>query len=74
MLWIEIHQPRASFVIHQSLTTTAVQIVVKSTLSPRDQYQSDDRGTTNKTKLFIHITSSSNNLYLLLHYLKKKSS
>ena len=36
MLWIETYQPQARFVIHQSLTTTVVQIVwlSKSTLSP----------------------------------------
>ena len=36
MLWIEPHQPSARFVIHQSLTTTVVHIVLlsKSTLSP----------------------------------------
>ena len=41
MLWIEAHQPWARFVIHQSLTTTVVQIVwlSKSTLSPDGDLQ-----------------------------------
>ena len=41
MLWIETHQPWARFVIHQSLTTTVVQIVwlSKSTLSPDGDLQ-----------------------------------
>ena len=41
MLWIETHQPWARFVIHQSLTTTVVQIVwlSKSTLSPDEDLQ-----------------------------------
>ena len=36
MLWIETHQPWATFLIHKSLTTTVIQIVwlSKSTLSP----------------------------------------
>ena len=36
MLWIKTHQPWARFVMHQSLTTSVVQIVwlSKSTLSP----------------------------------------
>ena len=40
-LWIETHQPWARFVIHQSLTTTVVQIVwlSKSTLSPDEDLQ-----------------------------------
>ena len=65
MLWIETHQPWARFVIHQPLTTTVVQIIrlSKSTLSPdenlsvrsnrRDQYQSDNRDTNDKTNPFI---------------------
>ena len=41
MLWIETHQPWARFVIHQSLTTTKVQIVrlSKATLSPDEDLQ-----------------------------------
>ena len=37
IIWIEIHQPWARFVIPQSLTTKVVQIIIplsKSTLSP----------------------------------------
>ena len=42
ILWIETHQPWARFVIHQSLTTTVVQIVrlSKSTLLPDEDLQS----------------------------------
>ena len=62
MIWIETHQSWARFVMHQSLTTTVVQIVrlSESTLSPmktcfvrskrRDQYQSDNRETNDNTK------------------------
>ena len=41
IIWIETHQPWARFVIHQSLTTTVVQIVrlSKSTLSPVEDLQ-----------------------------------
>ena len=58
--------------IHKSLTTTVVQKVrlSKSTLSPdedlqcaverRDQYQSDNRGTNDKTKPFNPIVLISN--------------
>ena len=41
MLWIKTHQPWVTFVIHQSLTTTVVQIVLlsKSTLLPDEDLQ-----------------------------------
>ena len=41
ILWIETHQPWATFVIHQSLTIMVVQIVrlSKSTLSPDEDLQ-----------------------------------
>ena len=42
MLWIQTHQPWARFVIHQSLTTTVVYMLVplsKSTLLPDEELQ-----------------------------------
>ena len=60
VLWIETHQPWTRFVIHQSLTTTVVQIVrlLKTCIvrsKRRDQYQSVNRETNDKTIPCIHI-------------------
>ena len=61
--WIETHQPWAKFVIHQSLTTTAVKIfrLSKSILSPDEDLQAVE--TSRSIKVTIVRRTIKLNLY-----------